>query len=187
MKSLLLQLAIGWHRQLTDITYGHHSKLCSKYGYDFHVITERTNKSRGVYWEKVLGIRDAIQDYDYVFYLDADTLWLGGELFRPETAIAATIHTDPMIHYNAGVLYVNSAMASEAIEAWLSTDDDNHIWQDQYALYKILQSHPQYVTQVGPEWNTLAYTDYSHTPKVLAWHGRNDLAKEGILRAIDRN
>jgi hypothetical protein len=183
---LLLQLAIGWHQELLSVSYEHHSRLASRYGYDYLVLSSRTT-DRGIYWEKPLGIYRNIDKYASIAYLDADALWLKDELYVPSTAIGAVLHSDPISHYNTGVLYVNCSLAKPLIEQWLVTDDDGHLWQDQYALLKILK--PSDVTILGPEYNSLAYSaTLSHPdPKVVAWHGRNDLALAGMKEYLDRN
>lgn len=188
---LVLQLAIGgWHEQLLELTKERHRALSNKYGYTYQVVTSRTC-TRHLYWEKPLAIQRAINDgYSSVAYLDADTVWIDGPLIVPETPLGAVLHKDPMDHYNLGVLYVNCQhdRTTELFDLWLNTSDDNHLWHEQYSLYKILQEDPSYMTQIGYEWNSLVYNELSHpNPFVIAWHGRNDLALEEMSNYLDRN
>lgn len=181
---LLLQLAIGWHQELLRLTYERHKALADLYGYEYEVISSRTS-DRGVYWEKPLGIYRNIDKYASIAYLDADTIWVKDCLYTPETALGAVRHSDPFPHHNTGVLYINCALAKPLIEEWLQTSDDGHLWQDQYALHKILK--PEDVTNLDLSHNSLVYLEDHPDPKVVAWHGRNDLALAGMKDYLDRN
>lgn len=170
---LLLQLAVGWHQELINISYEHHNRLSIKHGYEFRIATKHTTK-RHIFWQKPTEILQAIEDgYTDIAYLDADALWVHSDLYHSQTPLSGVMHFEPMPHFNAGVLYINGLTAKPVIEEWLAEDDDEHPCHDQHGLYKMLLKHPEYITQIGNEWNSLQWTpSLTHPdPIVAAWHG----------------
>lgn len=60
-------------KEVGNITYPILQKYAEKHGYHAHCITER-NSDRHPVWDKVKIIRDNLDKYDWLMYVDADTL-----------------------------------------------------------------------------------------------------------------
>lgn len=173
MSVALVQYAFGQHTKLLQLTHKHHYMMCSSLEIQYLV---HVYKPTGhPYWEKPRLIAEALESYDVVIWLDADTLWVDGDIREANTThmFGMTWHDRETPHYNAGAIYLNNSLdCRNMVSAWLMTPDDGHVWADQYSLNKLLNMFPDTVLQLDHSWNCMDI--YPHeSPNVLAWHGSN--------------
>jgi hypothetical protein len=124
----------------------------AKHGYDFHEGGEDVwDRSRPIPWSKFNFIRKHLNDYDYIFWSDADAIILNQDI-RLETQVVPLLPTgkdmiwnyDACGHYNNGhVLYRGrSAWVSNFLKrAYQQTDLLYHIWWDNAAMIKLFESN----------------------------------------------
>lgn len=131
------------------------------------------------YWVKAhLMLSAAEKGFDHIVWLDADAIWLYGELPKPATVFGLTYHDLRVFgepHYNAGVMFLNNdhKLAVPRLKQWINTSDDDHKWHDQFALNKILNLDPDLVTRLPHKFNSVEYIPQyrSSNPCIVAWHG----------------
>jgi hypothetical protein len=64
------------YKEIGDITSEVNKKYCEKHGYDFQCINTMIDSNMSVYWQKPLAIKKFIEDYDWVFYIDSDSMFM---------------------------------------------------------------------------------------------------------------
>jgi hypothetical protein len=82
-------LAAGNYLQLLEMSRISFRDYAEKWGYDFVEVTESWDKTRPYAWTKLLAIRDLLDKYDFVFYVDSDAL-----ILREDIDISAIANTD---------------------------------------------------------------------------------------------
>jgi hypothetical protein len=116
-----------------------------KWGYDFVEVKESWDESRPYAWTKLLAIRDLLDKYDFVFYVDSDAL-----ILRDDIDVATISQTDfawPIGPVNgrmcpsAGVMAIRSSASSKILFdlAYRQTDLIYNGWWEQAALMRVLQ------------------------------------------------
>ena len=124
----------------------------AKYGYDFHTGGEDVwDRSRPIPWSKFNFIQKYLDDYDYLFWSDADAIILNHD-FRLETLIGSLPSGKDILwtfdacnHYNNGHLLIRgrSAWVRDYFRrAYAETDLLHHIWWDNAAMIKLFQENP---------------------------------------------
>jgi hypothetical protein len=133
-------------------------------------------------------ILDAVnQGYERIVWLDADTLWLGEPIETGQEApLGMTFHLDEEYHhYNSGVIVAHASDKLELfLREWIDSSDENHKWWEQHPMNRLIEKSPGIAEAIGHEWNSLDYSEANRSdlPKIVAWHGRPDLACEGIAK-----
>jgi hypothetical protein len=191
MRTVVIQNATGIYKSMLYLTAGHHYELCRRYDYSYQVShTIRTD--RHPVWERVYLIRDALrQGYERIVWIDADALWLHGTLdTQQQAAFGMVWHHNPMYdHYNAGVMHIlNRDGLTSFVDDWENSRDDGHQWKEQHCLNLMLKDRPFMAERLGYEWNSLDHDpDHrSDSPRIVAWHGRPELACEGIIKWLSK-
>lgn len=124
----------------------------AKHGYAFHTGGEDVwDRSRPIPWSKFQFIQKYLDDYDFLFWSDADAILLNSE-FRLETLLERLppgkdiLWTfDACNHYNNGHLLIRgrSAWVRDYFRrAYAETDLLHHIWWDNAAMIKLFQENP---------------------------------------------
>jgi hypothetical protein len=178
----VLQFGSGKHASMLDASQDTHKQLCYRYGYQY--IQEREPRMVHPIWEKARMIRSALSDGYDVVWLDADTLWMQGDVgdpIREFDGFSLTHHhyDDYGPHYNAGVMFVRNSIASlQIINEWIASPIKDEIWIDQAALLELSKKYPEMFRRIGHEWNSVEWLPrYQHpNPNIVAWHGKPDLA-----------
>lgn len=181
MKSVLVQYGYRQHEKLIDLTEPHHDNMCAKLDIDY--VTFRHKPKGHPYWEKPKLLFSLLAAYSQVIWLDADTLWIDGDIRAANTTHPFGMtwhHLENPQHYNAGAIYLhNSPYTIQLVDEWLSTPDDGHKWADQWALNKVIQNNPESINTISHEWNCMP--QYTHaSPKVLAWHGHDGYCEQSM-------
>jgi hypothetical protein len=144
-RKVLVTLAAGKYLQLLEMSRITFISYAKKWDYDFVEVTESWDESRPYAWTKLLVIRDLLDKYDFVFYVDSDAL-----ILRDDIDIATIHHTDlawPVGPVNgrlcpsAGVMAIRSSEFSKMLFdlAYRQTDLIYNGWWEQAALMRILQ------------------------------------------------
>jgi len=155
---------------------------CKNFSYDYRLYT---NKPRtNVMWEKPKLILETLNhNYETVIWLDTDCLWLSNEpLDNVNTScFGMTYHHacshQSIDHYNAGMIIINNSKETiYLMNEWLNESDDNHQWQEQYALNKIIKRKPHIVCCLENKYNSVCHIpEYSsNNPIIVSWHGTNN-------------
>ena len=144
-RKVLVTLAAGKYLQLLDMSRITFIDYAKKWDYDFVEVKESWDESRPYAWTKLLAIRDLLDKYDFVFYVDSDAL-----ILRDDIDVATIAHTDfawPVGPVNgrtcpsAGILAIRSSESSKKLFdlAYCQNDLIYNGWWEQAALMRILQ------------------------------------------------
>ncbi len=144
-RKVLVTLAAGNYLQLLELSRITFRSYAKKWGYDFVEITESWDKSRPYAWTKLLVIRDLLEKYDFVFYVDSDAL-----ILRDDTDISTIVNADfawPVGPVNgkkcpnAGIMAIRSTEVSKKLFelAYSQRDLIFNGWWEQAALMRVLQ------------------------------------------------
>ena len=144
-RKVLVTLAAGKYLQLLDMSRITFIDYAKKWDYDFVEVKESWDESRPYAWTKLLAIRDLLDKYDFVFYVDSDAL-----ILRDDIDVATMAHTDfawPVGPVNgricpsAGIMAIRSSESSKKLFdlAYRQNDLIYNGWWEQAALMRILQ------------------------------------------------
>ena len=144
-RKVLVTLAAGKYLQLLEMSRTSFISYAEKWDYDFVEVKESWDKSRPYAWTKLLAIRDLLDRYEFVFYVDSDAL-----ILRDDIDIAAVFQDDfawPVgpgnggNSPNAGVIAVRSSVTTKKLfdMAYLQTDLIFNGWWEQAALMRVLR------------------------------------------------
>lgn len=126
---------------------------CAKHGYDFLTGGEDVwDRERPIPWSKFNFIQKYIDEYDYLFWSDADAIILNQELML-ETQVLPLLPADKDLlwtydacnHYNNGHLLIRgkSAWVKDYFKrCYEQTDVLYHIWWDNAAMIKLFENNP---------------------------------------------
>jgi hypothetical protein len=125
----------------------------TKHGYDFHTDGEDVwDHSRPIPWSKFHFILKYLDDYDYIFWSDADVIILNPSL-PLEKQVLPLLPADKDIlwtfdacnHYNNGHLLIRgrSSWVKDYFKRCLECKDlTYHIWWDNAAMIHLFESNP---------------------------------------------
>ncbi len=172
--------------QLLSLAEHLHNQYCERHKIDYlciHGDAEGWTSERQAFWQKVFLLRQGLElGYEYVIWLDADTLIVDHEADLragcPEDGIGCTWHTadkvpggwpDPCYdHFCAGAVYIgNGEWSRHFVQRWWETDDQGHPWFDQHAL----NLYAEGIRAIDSQWNSIVPHFQSEFPVVMAWHG----------------
>jgi hypothetical protein len=136
-------------------------------------------------WTRVLEIQYWLKLYEYVFYLDVDTLIVKPEVDLREAfagrtaAILMCKHPDL---YNSGVAFYHRIPGiDELMAAWverypMNLAPEERSWDEQNII-NFLMADPRFpglVERMDDKWNSSFRTNESPHPIIKAWHGACD-------------
>lgn len=144
-RKVLVTLAAGRYLQLLEMSRITFRDYAKKWDYDYVEVTESLDESRPYAWTKLLAIRELLDQYEFVFYVDSDAL-----ILRDDTDIETLTQSDfawpvgPIngkICPNAGVMAIRSSNASKQLfeMAYSQNDLIYNGWWEQAALMRVLQ------------------------------------------------
>jgi len=171
------------------LIYPRHSAYCAAHQIDFWSFQGGTHPEligEAGAWQKVALVKDALKDYEYVFWLDVDAAIVDFEVDLRDSVkdihIGACVH-DPAKskwlqqnkvdkHINVGVLYVKSDEVSrEFFDRWLAAYPGPARWADQGAFNALIADMPSAVTAIDDKWNATVNVNMVDKPVVVGWHG----------------
>jgi hypothetical protein len=171
------------------LIFPRHSAYCAAHNIDFW------NFQGGKYpefdgeagaWMKVGLIRDALKDYEYVFWIDVDAAIVDFETDLRDSVkdinIGAVSHNPDKSdwlklnkideHINVGVIYVrNTDISNQFIDKWFESYPGPKRWADQGAFNECMKEMPEAVTCIDDKWNATINVNMVENPVVYAWHG----------------
>jgi len=132
---------------LGDLTSGVNRLYCTRRGYDIRVHREGFDSSRAMTWNKILFIRQALEDYEWVFWIDADAMFTnhdipiekfiqrGGDFF-------ICMDVPAQGKFNAGVMLLRRCDFTFWMldEIWKRNDLANVFFHEQTALNDLYES-----------------------------------------------
>jgi hypothetical protein len=147
MRRAICTLAVGPHRELLEITRPTLEQYALRHGYDLVARTE-THRLRGrpPSWGKVPLVRELLELYDLVVWIDADAV-----VVDPSVDIAAALHRRRAMHLvthmidgtrvpNTGVFVMYRCNESVRLleRIWHETAYIHHRWWDNAALIAVV-------------------------------------------------
>jgi len=169
------------------LTYSRHSAYCAAHNIDYWSLQggkypKMTGESGA--WAKVGLVKEALQDYEYVIWLDVDAAIVDFETDLREacTGIGGCVH-DPAKsvwlkqnkidkHINVGVLYFrNTDLTKTFVDKWFDSWPGPKRWADQGAFNKLMEELPGAVTVIDDKWNATVNVNMVEKPVVVGWHG----------------
>ena len=125
----------------------------AKHGYDFHCGGEETwDRSRPIPWSKFNFILKHLDDYDFLFWSDADAIVLNQDLLLEAQVLPLLPESKDLLwtfdackHYNNGHLLVRgrSPWVRDYFQrCYAQMDLIYHIWWDNAAMIRLFESNP---------------------------------------------
>jgi hypothetical protein len=114
MKIGVCSLAVG-DKFRNDVKYGIRTKVeyCKKHGYDFIEDDSKTDYTRHLAWSKIPVILEYLSKYDYLVWMDADTIITNDNL-KLEDFITRLLHDKELMYVrskgwvNTGVMFIKN-------------------------------------------------------------------------------
>ena len=144
-RKVLVTLASEKYLPLLEMSRTSFIDYAKKWNYDFVEVNESWDNARPFGWTKLLVIRDLLDKYEFVFYVDADAL-----ILKDNIDIDTIFETDlawPIGPVNgkmspcSGIMAVRSSESSKMLFdlAYNQTDLIFNGWWEQAALLRVLQ------------------------------------------------
>ena len=161
-----------------------------KHGYDFHEGGDDVwDRSKPIPWSKFNFILKHLNDYDYIFWSDADVIILNHDLAL-ETQVLPLLPAnkdvlwtfDACSHYNNGHLLVRgkSSWAADYFRrASEQTDLLFHIWWDNAAMIRLYEANPNDKAHIETCKEHWLFNSYVFGPKDTATDPSTRLYKPG--------
>lgn len=171
------------------LTYMRHSAYCSAHNIDYWSL------QGGKYpdmpgeagaWAKVGLVKEALEDYEYVFWIDVDAAIIDFSVDMRDAVkdinIGGCVH-DPAKsawlkqnkiekHINVGCLYFrNIELTKQFVNKWFKSYPGPKRWADQGAFNTLMLEMPDAVTVIDDKWNATVNVNMVNNPVVYGWHG----------------
>lgn len=170
---------------MLELTKAHHEFYCERWGFDFWHRVENSlpdsDPLKGS-WAKVELMKQALKDYRYVVWLDADTLIVDLETDLRDAIqdykIGACWHRIPQLsHWNVGALYIDSCkQTKDFVRDWLDGyPGANDGWLEQ-GVFNRLALKSKTVVTLSDKWNSTLDVNMVPDAVVLGFHGQGDTA-----------
>jgi hypothetical protein len=167
----------GGYENLIQYTLPTTLSYCNKHKVDYQftnsVVNDEWQMGQGG-WAKLLLIQKALEKYQYVVWMDADTIIVNeSEDIRcaVKQGIGATFHQKPEPHFNVGMLYmVNSDDVRWMIRNWIYKYPGYDNWYEQRIFNDMISFYPNIVYKIEPKWNSWFGHEESENPVVASYH-----------------
>lgn len=162
----------------------------AKHGYDFITGGEEVwDRDRPIPWSKFRFIQKYIDDYDFLFWSDADAIILDQEKAL-EVQVLPRLPTDKDMlwtydacsHYNNGHLLLRGRSAwlkDYLTRAYAQTDLLYHIWWDNAAMIKLFEENPSDKAHIETCHDHWLFNSYVFGPRDSADDTSTRLYKPG--------
>jgi hypothetical protein len=171
------------------LIYPRHSAYCASHNIDFWSLQggkypKMTGESGA--WAKVGLVREALQDYEFVFWIDVDAAIMDFETDLRDACkdinIGGVVH-DPakseylkavqvQRHINVGCLYFRNTDTTRLfVDKWFDAWPGPVRWADQGAFNALTAEIPDAVTEIDDKWNATVNVNMVEKPVVMGWHG----------------
>lgn len=139
----LASIGTGSHKRLLAIAERSFQPFAARHGYDLHLHDEVVAPDRPVPWSKIPILRDLVQRYDLVLWLDSDLMVVdpSQDVPEPDGLMAMVKHTTKEGEMpNSGVWVLRGG--EEAVrfldEVWFQKDLIDHKWWENAAICRLL-------------------------------------------------
>lgn len=183
--------------EMLELTKPRHAEYCHEWHIDYKPFIERVFDHDPFLgsWAKVELIHRALVDgYDYVIWLDADTLIFDFETDLRQAVqpykIGACWHRIPQLnHWNVGALYIdNTDETIDFITRWLASyPPPNDGWMEQ-GVFNRMAKQSRTVVTLSDRWNSTLDVSMVPDAVVLGFHGQGDTEHRTrlIKQALDQ-
>jgi hypothetical protein len=190
----IASLGIGSHERLLRIAARSFRPYAERHGYDLHLHTRSADISRPPHWTKLRILRDLVDLYETVVWLDSDLVIVDGR-----RDIASELEPDHFLYLvehayndervpNTGVMMLRSGQTAARFleDAWALDKHLEHEWAEQGAVMELLGydlelKRPSAVTSyraqtklISPRWNSVFFAP-ARRPRIrhfAAWPTR---------------
>jgi len=195
VRKVLCSLGIGTHADLLELAKSTYETYAHLHGYDLALSEQPLTVDRPAAWSKVLLIRQLLDRYELVMWIDADAMVVNPEVdivnaiddahFLWMVEHHVSVQDEPL--FNSGVMVVRSSedAASFFDEVWKSVEFIDHPWWEQAAIMSLLGFdlsvpglaklvHPtpwfDKVGKLSIEWNSMI-DDPHPSPRIVHFPG----------------
>lgn len=193
MRKVLCSIGAGPHEELLDISGETFALYAERHGYELALRRELLTTERPPSWSRILLFQELFEEYDVVFWIDADaaivdpTLDIADEL-EPRDLMGMVAHEyDGQVIPNCGVWVLRNHRATRRFldAVWAHTEYLDHHWWENAAVLEELgyQVEPRVeivrpnrmrerVRHVDRGWNSILADPAPH-PRVHHYPGRS--------------
>jgi hypothetical protein len=197
-RRVLCSLGVGPYEDLLAISGITFEAYAALHGYDLRLSTRPLDHDRPPAWSKIALVRELLDGYDEVLWIDADAIFLDiskdiAELVRPDKDLYLVEHVyeqdESWRSANTGVFLVRSTPWARRFldRVWAAEQYIDHPWWENAAVLDLLGyelaadlTPPRKVRQtefdahvelIGLEWNSTAGASLAPRPRIRH-HGR---------------
>ncbi len=202
-RRVLCSLGVGPYVDLLSISSITFEAYAALHGYDLRLETELLDPGRPPAWSKIALVRELLERYDEVLWVDADAIFLDiskdiAELVRPDKDLYLVEHVfeqdDSWRSANTGVFLVRSTRWARRFldRVWASEQYIDHPWWENAAVLDLLgyelppdlmpprkvreTDFDAHVELIGLEWNSTAGASLVDRPRIRH-HGRAEISE----------
>lgn len=192
MRKVVCSVGAGAHAELLEISAETFRVFADRHGYDVVLRTELLAPDRPAAWSKVVLMRELVDEYDFLFWVDADAAIVDAsrdvldDCRRGRFLSVVAHHYDGQVVPNLGVVGLRSGRrARRFLELlWADTRYLDHKWWENAAALELLgyefepvrrvrrSSWHRRTTFLPREWNSIA-ADPSPRPRINHYPGRS--------------
>jgi hypothetical protein len=167
----IASLGAGPHEKLLRLASRSFGPFARRHGYDLHLHTEATEPSRPAPWSKIPILRELLERYETVVWLDSDLVIVDPRDDLPRPGFMALVeHTTKEGRMpNSGVWVLRSGEATRRFldEVWAQDDLVDHQWWENAAICRLLgytldpvgpgapTAWLERTTFLDPRWNSI--------------------------------
>lgn len=167
--------------KMVELTRKRNEDYCKKWNFDYQVhidaVVPEWRMSEGG-WAKIELIRRALEEYEYIVWLDADAMIydLDTDLRGACDGIGVCWHRIPQLHHwNVGVMYVkNSPEVKDFINTWISKYPGAKDGWFEQGEFNRLAMKSKTVHTLSDRWNSTLNVNMVPDAVVLGFHGCGD-------------
>jgi hypothetical protein len=116
----------AWTKEFVEAIVDNRRKYCDKYGYSLLNGNQYIDSSRPAAWSKLLAVKHYLKYFDYIFYIDMDTVIMNDQLKLEHFIAAAPSRADFIMTTDWNGPNTGTATASLACPLSCLTDDLTH-------------------------------------------------------------
>jgi hypothetical protein len=174
-RRILCSIGTGRHEQMLEITRPVLERYALRHAYDLELRTRASSLDRPPAWSKVVMIRELLEQYDTVVWIDADAIVVD---LDSDVASHGRCPVDLVTHVirgirlpNAGVCVWRRSRAADVLldQMWAQRELVEHRWWENAALLAVLGGDPDLglvstrsrwraartIGRLDPRWNSV--------------------------------
>ena len=202
MQKILCSVGAGPHAELLEVSGRTFAAYADLHGYDLDLRTELPAPERPASWSKVALLRELVEQYEFVLWVDADAAIvdvsrdIADEVERSKFLYIVQHHYDGQDVPNLGVIGLRSGRRARRFldQLWADTRYIDHKWWENAAALELLGFDLEPVRRVRPtrlyrqtkllgnEWNSIM-ADPAPRPRINHYPGRSREYRLTHLRA----